>query len=79
VAGAFAPAAGQSGKIEIRPYLQIMVNEVIGLVVGLASALAVLWMWRAAERLRKEVARADEARTDGGSPRQHEPGDRQGG
>lgn len=56
-----------------------MMNEIIGLVVGLASALAVLWMWRAAERLRKEVARADEARTDGGSPQQHEPGDRQGG
>lgn len=32
-----------------------MTNLIIGILVGVASALVLLWMWRVAERLRNDV------------------------
>lgn len=52
------------------PILATMMNLVIGLCFGIASAIALIVMWRAAARLRRELE--DE-------PAQQELADRRGG
>jgi hypothetical protein len=45
-----------------------MTNLIIGLLVGLASAIALAVMWRVAERLRKDMEARDPAVEDGSVP-----------
>jgi hypothetical protein len=56
---AFTHYAGIAGNAAMTPYLEGMMNVIIGLCLGAAAAVALVIMWRMVARLRDEMQSQD--------------------